>query len=393
MNDEMLSQEEIDALLKGSSGAEKNEAEPQQNQETEKKEGKEVKLEDYLTVIEQDALGEMGNISFGSASTALSMLLNHKVDITTPSVSLIVRDNLAEEFPEPNVAVNVKYTEGFEGENVLVIHESDAKIIADLMLGGDGTNISDESLNEIQLSAIQEAMNQMMGSASTSMSTIFNKKVDISPPTIEKLNVKKGEGTDRIPDEDYLVKVSFSLKVGDLIDSKIMQILPIPFAKKMVSELLNPIADNEEKELKSESIMEKKEPVIQENRTQVQMNQESVSSTNRLNQVDPSSIRPAAFSSFDQTNEPSVETQNLDMLLDIPLSVTVELGRTKQAIRDILNLSTGSIVELDKLAGEPVDILVNNKLIAKGEVVVIDENFGVRVTEIISQKERIRNLQ
>lgn len=390
MNDEMLSQEEIDALLKGNSDAEKVEAESEQKQETEKKE---VKLEDYITVIEQDALGEMGNISFGSASTALSMLLNHKVDITTPSVSLIVRDNLVEEFPEPNVAVNVKYTEGFEGENVLVIHESDAKIIADLMLGGDGTNISDESLNEIQLSAVQEAMNQMMGSASTSMSAIFNKKVDISPPTIERLNVKKGEGTDRIPDEDYLVKVSFSLKVGDLIDSKIMQILPIPFAKKMVSELLNPMADKDEKELKSETNMEKKEPVIQENQTQVQMNHESIASTNRLNQVDPSSIRPAAFSSFDQVNERSVETQNLDLLLDIPLSVTVELGRTKQAIRDILNLSTGSIVELDKLAGEPVDILVNNKLIAKGEVVVIDENFGVRVTDIISQKERIRNLQ
>lgn len=388
MNDEMLSQEEIDALLKGSGDAEKTEPAAEEKQAEPEK--KEVKLEDYLTVIEQDALGEMGNISFGSASTALSMLLNHKVDITTPSVSLIVRDNLAEEFPEPNVAVNVRYTEGFEGENVLVIHESDAKIIADLMLGGDGTNVSDESLNEIQLSAIQEAMNQMMGSASTSMSTIFNKKVDISPPTIQKLNVKKGEGTDRIPDEDYLVKVSFSLKVGDLIDSKIMQILPIPFAKKMVSELLNPIA---EKEMKSETKMEKKDPVVQENQVQGQMNKENIAAANRVNQVDPSSIRPAAFSNFDQVSEQNVETQNLDLLLDIPLSVTVELGRTSQAIRDILNLSTGSIVELDKLAGEPVDILVNNKLIAKGEVVVIDENFGVRVTDIISQKERIRNLQ
>lgn len=377
MSDEMLSQEEIDALLKGDGDAEKSGNEKE-----------EVTLEDYLTVIEQDALGEMGNISFGSASTALSMLLNHKVDITTPSVSLIVRDNLVEEFPEPNVAVNVRYTEGFEGENVLVIHESDAKIIADLMLGGDGTNISEESLNEIQLSAIQEAMNQMMGSASTSMSTIFNKKVDISPPTIEKLNVQKGEGTDRIPDEDYLVKVSFSLKVGDLIDSKIMQILPIPFAKKMVSDLLNPIA---EKEMKSDIEMEKKDAVIQE--TNIQVNKSDISDTNRTSQINPSSIQPAAFSNFDQVNEQKVETQNLDLLLDIPLSVTVELGRTSQAIKDILNLSTGSIVELDKLAGEPVDILVNNKLIAKGEVVVIDENFGVRVTDIISQKERIRNLQ
>ncbi len=375
MSDDMLSQEEIDALLRGSD----DEAESDATQL--------ARLEDYLSVIEQDTLGEMGNISFGSASTALSMLLNQKVDITTPSVSLIVRENLAIEFPEPNVAVNVKYTEGFEGENVLVIHESDAKIIADLMLGGDGTGVSDETLNDIELSAIQEAMNQMMGSASTSMSTIFNKKVDISPPTIEKLNVKAGEGTDKIPKDEFLVKVSFSLKVGELIDSKIMQILPIPFAKKMVSELLNPIA---EEELKSEAEMEKMDKISRDENVEAKP---SAVSGERLNQVHSSSVQPAAFSDFSQAEQPAAETNNLDLLLDIPLSVTVELGRTRQAIKDILNLSAGSIVELDKLAGEPVDILVNNKLIAKGEVVVIDENFGVRVTDIISQKERIRNLQ
>lgn len=377
MSDDMLSQEEIDALLKGDD-------KKQSSQQQEKK----GSLEQYLSVIEQDALGEMGNISFGSASTALSQLLNQKVDITTPSVSLIVRDNLEIEFPEPNVAVIVKYTKGFEGENVLVIHESDAKIIADLMLGGDGTNISDETLNDIQLSAVQEAMNQMMGSASTSMSTIFNKRVDISPPTIDKLNVKEGKGTDKIPDDDYLVKVSFSLKVGDLIDSKIMQILPIPFAKKMVNDLLNPIA---EEELKSELDMDKKDVVSEVEKEQPQ--QEAVVSRPVKQEQVATSVQPAAFSDFSSVEQESVDPNNLDLLLDIPLSVTVELGRTRQAIKDILNLSAGSIVELDKLAGEPVDILINNKLIAKGEVVVIDENFGVRVTDIISQKERIRNLQ
>ncbi len=389
MTDGMLSQEEIDALLTGGDNQDENKAE--------ESEAEHITLEQHLSTIEQDALGEMGNISFGSASTALSLLLNQKVDITTPSVSLIVRKNLEVEFPEPNVAINVKYTEGFEGENVLVIQERDAQIIADLMLGGDGTNLENESLNEIQLSAVQEAMNQMMGSASTSMSTIFNKRVDISPPSIEKLNVKEGEGTDRIPDDEYLVKVSFSLKVGQLIDSKIMQILPIPFARDMVDELLNPI---DEEELKSDTQMDKKEnQKIQEKRsveeTSSQLNEEQQSG-NRLGheQVRPtSSVQPVAFSDFKEVAHKDTDSNNLDLLLDIPLQVTVELGRTSQPIKDILNLSAGSVVELDKLAGEPVDILVNQKLIAKGEVVVIDENFGVRVTDIISQKERIRNLQ
>lgn len=389
MTDGMLSQEEIDALLTGGDNQDENKAE--------ESEAEHITLEQHLSTIEQDALGEMGNISFGSASTALSLLLNQKVDITTPSVSLIVRKNLEVEFPEPNVAINVKYTEGFEGENVLVIQERDAQIIADLMLGGDGTNLENESLNEIQLSAVQEAMNQMMGSASTSMSTIFNKRVDISPPSIEKLNVKEGEGTDRIPDDEYLVKVSFSLKVGQLIDSKIMQILPIPFARDMVDELLNPI---DEEELKSDTQMDKKEnQKIQEKRsveeTSSQLNEEQQSG-NRLGheQVRPtSSVQPVAFSDFKEVDHKGTDSNNLDLLLDIPLQVTVELGRTSQPIKDILNLSAGSVVELDKLAGEPVDILVNQKLIAKGEVVVIDENFGVRVTDIISQKERIRNLQ
>lgn len=221
MNDDMLSQDEIDALLRGT---DENDDIPQ--------------LDEVLSPLERDALGEVGNISFGSSATALSVLLNQKVEITTPSVSIIQRKNIDSEFPQPYVAIQVNYTDGFLGTNLLVIKQEDAAIIADLMLGGDGTNTAGE-LGEIQLSAVQEAMNQMMGSAATSMSTIFGKRVDISPPTVHLLDIKEKKGIEYLPDEDILIKVSFRLKIGDLIDSNIMQLLPIDFAKELVQQLLH----------------------------------------------------------------------------------------------------------------------------------------------------------
>ncbi|MFE4893900.1 flagellar motor switch phosphatase FliY [Peribacillus butanolivorans] len=404
ISDEMLSQDEIDALLKGTSDIED--------------EVNFLSIEDYLSMMELDALGEIGNISFGSSATALSTLLNQKVDITTPAVTLIERGKIAEEFPHPYVAIQVQYTEGFTGINMLVIKQSDAAIIADLMLGGDGLNPS-EMLGEIQLSAVQEAMNQMMGSAATSMSTIFSKKVDISPPSIDLLNFLNGEGESAIPDEDLFAKISFRLRVGTLIDSNIMQLLPLEFAKGLVSELLNGTSESEADKNKMEQ--------IQTNPTQSNSLQEPVSFQNPvLNQPtnenyghsgyqtkptykmpnepqhfgvssvptgQPVNVQPASFSSFQPYQLQESETKNLSMLMDIPLQVTVELGRTKRSVKEILELSSGSIIELDKLAGEPVDILVNSRLIAKGEVVVIDENFGVRVTDIMSQSDRLKKLR
>ncbi|WP_078413262.1 flagellar motor switch phosphatase FliY [Priestia abyssalis] len=404
MSNEMLSQDEIDALLRGSS----------LDNELSSEENKLPPLADYFSEIEEDTLGEIGNISFGSSATALSALLNQKVEITTPHVSLIFHKDLASEFPKPYVAIEVKYTEGFSGSNLLVIKQSDAAIIADLMLGGDGTSTS-ELMDEIQLSAVQEAMNQMMGSAATSMSTIFSKKVDISPPSIELLNLVEGSGTHAIPSDDILVKSSFRLKIGDLIDSNIMQLLQLPFAKKLVEDLLNPSENPSEPSytktasdtrasqqeipvIPQQSYQEVKEPVqavSQQYANYPPVNQPAQQSigSQPINQPAHSvDIQPASFSSFEDKHLLEKETRNLDMLLDIPLQVTVELGRTKRTVKEVLELSSGSIIELDKLAGEPVDILLNNKLIAKGEVVVIEENFGVRVTDIVSQKDRISNL-
>ncbi|EIJ81490.1 flagellar motor switch protein [Bacillus methanolicus PB1] len=434
VGDNMLSQDEIDALLRGTN-----------SDDTAYSAAPRLNVEDYLSLMEKDALGEIGNISFGSSATALSTLLNQKVEITTPEVSVIHRKHLPEEFPHPYVAILVNYTEGFSGSNLLVIKQTDASIIADLMLGGDGLNPS-EMMDEIQLSAVQEAMNQMMGSSATSMSAIFNKKVDISPPSIDILNFLHGEGTEKIPNDDLLVKVSFSLKIGELIDSNIMQLLPLEFAKSLVKGLLNPEEQSinaSEKNEKTASATDGQGPTEQhpedlgqqnisghyDNKEQAghaqsyethsshngqQMNgnlqqQHAYSAPFQGRGMDYQSeaghygsgfqaagnrpnVQPAVFSSFEPYKLQETESRNLNILLDIPLQITVELGRTRRSVKEILDISAGSIIELDKLAGEPVDILVNNRLIAKGEVVVIDENFGVRVTDIISQSDRINKL-
>ncbi|MCY8176792.1 flagellar motor switch phosphatase FliY [Bacillus inaquosorum] len=377
MENNRLSQDEIDALLNGT-GSTPDEPEVPEVLD--------------LSEMERDAIGEIGNISFGSSATALSTLLNQKVDITTPSVTVIPKRKISDAFPEPYVAIEVNYTEGFSGSNLLVVEQNDAAIIADLMIGGDGKG-ADPSLGEIHLSAVQEAMNQMMGSAATSMSTVFSKKIDISPPRVELLDVTEEKGTDRIPDDEMLVKVSFNLKVGKLIDSSIMQLYPLTFAKDLISSLMNTgNAEGETTPQPDVTYEQPKEPVAPEPRIEPQQ-QQPPKRQGTPKKTAPVQVSPVEFSAFDPNEASQAPINNLDMLLDIPLSITVELGRTKRSVKEILELSAGSIIELDKLAGEPVDILVNQRIVAKGEVVVIEENFGVRVTDILSQAERINNLK
>ena len=412
MSDQMLSQEEIEALLRGETLEEKNTDAKLDDTDT-------INVEEYLTPIEQDALGEVGNISFGSSATALSALLGQKVDITTPSISMINRNKLEEEFPHPCVAIQVEYTTGLSGMNLLVIKQSDAAIIADLMLGGDGLNPKPE-LGEIQLSAVQEAMNQMMGSAATSMSTVFNQKVDISPPSIDLMNIAMDQGKDNIPEDDLLVRVSFRLKIGELIDSKLMQLLPLGFSKKIVRSLMGesepapaatvpvqepvqqapvqePAYEQPQNNTYAQPVMQQQavynQPEYQQQPMQQPMYQQPMYQQQPQYMAPPVNVQQAQFASFEEANISQAEARNLNMLLDIPLQMSVELGRTKRSVKEILDLSSGSIIELDKLAGEPVDILVNNRLIAKGEVVVIDENFGVRITDILSQADRLNNLR
>jgi flagellar motor switch protein FliN/FliY len=397
-----LSQEEIDALLR---------------QSTEDQSAEIADINDVLTSLEQDALGEIGNITFGSAATALSTLLGKKVDITTPTVSLIHRSRLEDEFPKPHVAVHVSFREGFEGVNALIIRTADAAVIADLMLGGEGRP-ADTELNEIHISAVQEAMNQMMGSSATSMSTIFNRMVNISPPGIVIMDAPKGIGLSSIPEGDLLIKISFRLTIEDLVDSTIMQLQSIPFAKQLVASLMGG-AESEPAQEQVAAAASFSPPAPSPAAASVSQPEPVMSGATAGGMAggpmggspggpaggppagQPQtygamtrnvSVQPVQFGSLGGGAYPQADQTNLDLLLDIPLRVTVELGRTHKQIKEILELSQGSVIELDKLAGEPVDILVNNKLIAKGEVVVIDENFGVRVTDIISQWDRIQKI-
>lgn len=395
MSDEKLTQEEINALLKDAANP-LAEPEGYLNESTAEEDGLGIRL----SSIEVDTLGEIGNISFGSSATTLSSLLGKKVEITTPTVSLVKKTGWKEVFPYEHVSLQVNYIDGFHGENIFLMKANDAAIISDIMMGGDGFEPK-EDLSDLELSAVQEAMNQMMGASATSMSTVFDKKVDISPPVVKYKDIDKLEEVEEGFTGEVFVRVSFQIKIDGLIDSNIMQLMPLDFAKTLVNQLLT----SDEESATEEPSFKKDKQTNDAGQSEIKsaetkgkeseaLEQSSAEKTQQLGAEtsNDAQVQSASFSEFETTNVPKNEQRNLDLLLDIPLQVTVELGRTKERLQNILELSPGSIIELDKLAGEPVDILVNQKLIAKGEVVVIDENFGVRVSDIISQKDLLMRL-
>lgn len=372
MSNGFLSQEEIDSLLNGGGMSE----EPQKAE--------------LLSEIEKDLLGEIGNISMGSASTALSTIINQQVNITTPVVSVNTLYKLKNSFEVPNMALEVKYTSGIVGENLLVMKITDAAIIANLMMGGDG-KVDSKELSEIEESAVAEAMNQMIGSAATSMATMFAREVNISPPNSKVWSGTTEKLTNAIDENENIIQVSFKLTIGDLIDSTIMQILPMETGKKIVSIMMG----NETKEEKSvpshEVIAEK--PIETHYEVPAQEKEESYRQpAAERERVQPQvEVQKAAFQPL-KSSAGVGAPRNIDLILDVPLEVSVVLGRTKKSIKDILNLGTGSLIELDKLAEEPVEILVNGKIVAYGEVIVVDENFGVRISSIVSSADRVKTL-
>ena len=368
---DMLSQEEIDALLGGGG--------PSNSSAT---------LE-ALTDQEADAIGEIGNISMGTAATTLFTLLNKKVTITTPRVSETTMAELSAEFEDPSVLINITYKVGIEGVNFLILHEKDVKIITDLMMGGDGTNISNE-LNDLHLSAISEAMNQMIGSSSTSLSEMLGKKIDISPPEAYHDKISDLDYTQfGVTKEDQVVKIAFRMTVGDLIDSEIMQVLPLQVAKQMVSTIINGKTAAPEPKVapkgeakktaqapEDDKVVSKSEPpknqyYIDEDETKSRVSNEKVNAV------------PLQFENFDSNSSQMYYNNDIELIRDVPLEITVELGKTGKKINEILDFGVGTVIELDRLVGEPLDVLANGKRIAKGEVVVVDENYGIRITDII----------
>ncbi|TYP59918.1 flagellar motor switch phosphatase FliY [Thermosediminibacter litoriperuensis] len=336
---------------------------------------------EFLSQEEIDALGEIGNISIGTSATTLYTLLRNKVTITTPDVTLITVEKLQEKYSIPFIAIIVDHTEGIEGSTILIMKEDDAKIIADLMMGGDGRNTEVE-LDELRLSAVGEAMNQMMGSSATSLSTLLKKNINISPPKLKRINLDDESLKSYFNKGEKIVKISFKMEVGDLIESEIMLLMSIPFAKELVSEL---ISISRGIPLEASKSGDADEPVLENAPPEPQKPVHE-------KKGEKVGVKPVELEDFSE-GVTSSKKSSLDLIMDVPLEISVELGRTVKKIKEILEIGPGSIIELEKLAGEPVDILVNGKLIARGEVVVIDESFGVRITEILNSFEKINYLQ
>lgn len=390
--DGMLSQDEINALLSGmNAGSSDPQPDPQP-----------AVADEILTDIEKDAIGEIANISMGTSATTLYSLVNRKVNITTPTVSIANWKNFIDEQEKPCVFIQIKYTEGLDGANILILRERDVKVITDLMMGGDGSNIDGE-LGELHLSAISEAMNQMMGSSATSLSSMLGRMIDISPPEASLVNVLENKnGADIAPflGGDF-VKIEFRMQIEDLVDSTIMQLYPIDFAKSLYEIFMGqqmgtsaapaqpdpapaPASQPQPQPAPAPQPQPYVPPQVEMPQMQQAMPQMQMQQMPQMQPMQQANIQPAQFQAFNtQMPQQMASQENIGLIMDVPLEVTVELGRTKKSIAEILDFTPGTIIELDKIAGEPIDVLVNGKFVAKGEVVVIEESFGIRVTEII----------
>lgn len=345
--DKLLSQEEIDMLT-----------------------GRHADLDDF----QLDALGEIGNIGMGSAATAMSELTNQKVTITTPQVSIVSVDELGEEYPIPCVICRVTYLEGLQGDNLFIIKEDDAAVIVDLMMGGDGKN-PPEKLDEMHISAIGEAMNQMMGSAATALSSMFDRMIGISPPTIDHvdLSVETVDFPDRdASGEDRLAQISFRMIIGDLVDSEIVEVIPLDFARDMVRTLTEGgglAADDAREDGGADEWYDETGPQIP------------------VTQIPHHQARNAG--GF----RPRADNVNIDLIKKIPVNVSVKLGSSVLSLDQVLSLGTGSVLKLDAPEGGPVEMLANGQLVARGQVVVVGERYGVRITEIANQAGRLESLK
>ena len=341
--------------------------------------------EDGITDVERDTVGEVGNICMSSAATALSALLSRPVQITTPAVDLVHEDEVRRAFAGPAVLVIIQYTEGLDGRNVFLLSTRDASVVADLMMGGEGA--APEEISDLHASAVGEAMNQMMGSAATAMAEMVGHRIDISAPQVHILDLRDEAFGGTLGFDGALVRTSFQLTVGDLLDTTLMQLMPVDFARSLVAALIQPAPAAPPVEAAPAP-----EPAVAPAPAGLEVPAPEPAEDDRhLHSVPVPVAQPVTFPTLDDVPS-SPGGSDISLLLDVPLQVTVELGRTSLRIRDVLELVPGSIVELDKLAGGPVDVLVNGKQIARGEVVVIDEEFGVRITDVASQAKRLRGL-
>ena len=386
--------------------------------------------EGMLTAEEIDILGEIGNISMGAVATTMYSLLDRRVSITTPRVHVYEAKDVLTIYNVPFVVATIEYVEGISGTNLLVLRVEDTAIITDILMGGDGKVAEPIELNEMHLSAMSEVMNQMMGASSTSLSKLLHMQINISPPKSTQVDAGFDVST-VLGDTDLVTKISFDMEIEGLLKSELIQLSPYEVSRQFARQFLDiNMASSSAGSSKSAAPQasqpapappappapapvpppppapapqpEPSQPPLQPMPSPYQLpypldayQQAPYPQPYQQAPYPPPypppavaqgrlvDVHPMQFQSFDGSS-PVGETKGMDLVYNIPLQVTVELGKTKKEISEILEFSAGTIVVLDKVAGDPVEIVVNGKLIARGEVVVIDENYGVRITDIVN---------
>ena len=381
--------------------------------------------------IEIDAIGEILNISLGASATAISTMLAKRVDITTPDVNVVSFDEFDYADLEPAVGVEITYVSGLSGSNIMLLKRHDVKVIVELLMGLEMTDEEFE-LNEMNMSAICEVMNQMMGASSTALSEFLGEVVNISTPVSFEVGEPEEFKKKCFAGQDHMVVVNFNLKIDELVESRFMYLMTIQLAKRLVSvfglggddddiistetpaptptqaapepEPSNKMMSQAEIEALMQQSAAPAQAVPQQQtapagdmqQQMMQMMQMMQQQMMGMQQMQPQAraqrmieTQPLDTPQFNTVADALGEeqTENLQLIMDVPLEISVEIGRTKKLIKDILELSSGSLVVLDKLAGEQVDIYANGQCIAKGDVVVVDDNFGVRITEVIKRPE------
>lgn len=415
MSNEVLSQEEIEAMLNQAGQIEENDAEPASDEGAAQPEvgtpaagGDAVSFDvgEYLSQEEQDLLGEVGNICMGTSATTMSTLLSKRVTITTPKIFIHNLSTLSDEYPAPIVVADVSYTEGLNGDNLLILKEYDVALITNSLLG-ESTDIDPDNieLNEIHLSAIGEVMNQMIGSSATALADLLHKTINISTPVIKKLVMHEEKISDSFANlDEMLVKITFAMEIEGLLTSEIMQVIPLDFAKEMSKGVIESIgAEPTNEPLKAPDMstinatsstydalqgssaapqQAAPAPAAAPPPQQMVASAPAPVSHNVIKEQQNVNVQTAQFPTFRSAADVNVPLDNIEMLLDVPMQVTVELGKARKMIKEVLEFNMGSVIVLDKVAGEAIDVLVNGKRIGRGEVVVIDDNYGIRITEI-----------
>ncbi len=352
-----------------------------------------------LNEMEKDVIGEVMNISMGAAATALSTILDKKVNITTPRIESMKIDEFEFSYLQPVVGVLIKYVEGINGSNILLMKEEDLKKILGHLLSTEPEEITE--FDEISTSAICEIMNQMMGSAASALASFLGHVVNISPPEIVDM-VKNDQVKELFSlTGDSLVSIKFNINIEGLFESEFISAMEPELARKIVNMSIgaNEVIEEKPAEIPSENLPEKAEAVFQEaekQQVEAPISSQNIDAANYqpVEHIDHSNREQVDAKEYhyrplggEKYSEPKYAENNLELILSVPIQITVELGKTNKKIKDIAELTVGNIVELDRQAGDQVDVVANGRLIARGDVVVVDDNYSVRITEIIKVKE------